>query len=154
MLSLSIDRHPLKSHRSPLCCCCIHRWESFLQCLIFYRSKAFTCCIARHEVCPHQLFMTLQMRWQGQDEEGHPLFIVHIGRLCNECQSHELAQQAADAIISQVLPCSQEGTLYSFRRSREEGAIVQAHKGFMRVYSAKCGIFVALAFLSEKPSCL
>ena len=44
----------------------------------------------------------LQMRWQGQDEEGHPLLVVHIGRLCNECQSHELAQQAADALISQV----------------------------------------------------
>ncbi|CAL5227620.1 g10624 [Coccomyxa viridis] len=42
------------------------------------------------------------IRWQGQDQEGHPLLIVHIGRLCNECQSHELAQQAADALISQV----------------------------------------------------
>lgn len=46
--------------------------------------------------------LTMQISWQGQDQEGHPLLIVHIGRLCNECQSHELAQQAADAIISQV----------------------------------------------------
>ena len=46
--------------------------------------------------------LTMQISWQGQDQEGHPLLIVHIGRLCNECQSHELAQQAVDAIISQV----------------------------------------------------
>lgn len=51
------------------------------------------------------LFMTLQMSWQGQDSEGHPLLVVHIGRMCNECQSHELAQQAADALISEVGAC-------------------------------------------------
>ena len=118
------QRHLLKTHRSPLCRCCIYRWESCLQFLISCTTKAFICCIAWHEVCPHLLFMTLQIRWQGQDQEGHPLFIVHIGRLCNECQSHELAQQAADAIISQVIPCSQEVTLHSFCRCREEGAIV------------------------------
>ena len=44
----------------------------------------------------------LQMSWQGQDEEGRPMLVVHLGRLCNECQSQELAQQAADALISQV----------------------------------------------------
>ena len=56
-----------------------------------------------------QAGLHLQMSWQGQDEEGHPMLVVHLGRLCNECQSHELAQQAADALISQVggpwLPC-------------------------------------------------
>lgn len=49
-----------------------------------------------------QAGLHLQMSWQGQDEEGHPMLVVHLGRLCNECQSHELAQQAADALISQV----------------------------------------------------
>lgn len=30
------------------------------------------------------------------------MLLVHLARLCNEFQNHEQAQQAADAIVSQV----------------------------------------------------
>jgi hypothetical protein len=43
-----------------------------------------------------------QIQWQGNDAEGHPVLLVHLARLCNDCQGQEQAQEAADAIISQV----------------------------------------------------
>ena len=43
-----------------------------------------------------------QVNWQGCDEEGCPVLLVQAARICNECQSAEQAQQAADAIISQA----------------------------------------------------
>jgi hypothetical protein len=43
-----------------------------------------------------------QVNWQGCDEEGCPVLLVQAARICNDCQSAEQAQQAADAIISQA----------------------------------------------------
>ncbi len=44
----------------------------------------------------------MQVYWHGNNKEGHPVLLVHLARLCNVCQSHEQAQQAADAVISQA----------------------------------------------------
>lgn len=44
----------------------------------------------------------VQIQWHGSDEEGHPILLVHLARMCDDCQSAEHAQQAADAVISQA----------------------------------------------------
>ena len=44
----------------------------------------------------------VQIQWHGSDEEGHPILLVHVARMCDDCQSAEHAQQAADAVISQA----------------------------------------------------
>ena len=43
-----------------------------------------------------------QIQWHGSDEEGHPILLLHLARMCNDCQSTEHAQQAAEAVISQA----------------------------------------------------
>ncbi|CAL8462219.1 g1750 [Coccomyxa elongata] len=57
----------------------------------------------RKFMTPQQLHPWEQhIQWHGSDEEGHPILLVHLARMCDDCQSAEHAQQAADAVISQV----------------------------------------------------
>ncbi|KAK9906365.1 hypothetical protein WJX75_000628 [Coccomyxa subellipsoidea] len=57
----------------------------------------------RKFMTPQQLHPWDQLiQWHGSDEEGHPILLLHLATMCNECQSAEHAQQAADAVISQV----------------------------------------------------